>query len=423
MTRDIIMKAENEVPGADSQKPAVEADSVSIRFMLAQNQQARTGRREGRLSWLKRTPKREFWALQDISFAVSRGEILGVIGGNGAGKSTLLKIIAGIFPATTGRVETRGVVAPLLELGAAFNPDLTGLENIFFTGSIYRIPRKTIQENLDNIIDFSGLRRFIHVPVKNYSSGMFMRLAFSLVIFFKPEIVLIDEVFSVGDEVFQQKSFQRILSFRKEGAAIILVTHDLNLITQICDRVLVLSSGESSFLGGAEEAVRHYQRLIKSGEGLEKNRQESRPETKPSRWGSKDVEILSVDFVDDTGKRKEDFLPGDYFEARIHYRSLLKKERPVFGVAVSTIYKLFIYGPNTLEADLPERIPDAGAVRFIIPRLPLMEGDYLFSAAVYDETLAHAYDHHEHMYHFRILPDKRREFGSVRIQSMWKLEP
>jgi ABC-type polysaccharide/polyol phosphate transport system ATPase subunit len=417
----IEVKSGNEILGADTEKPAVEVDSVSIRFMLPQDGD-HGSRRRGLRSWFKQGPKREFWALRDISFAIDRGEIFGVIGGNGAGKSTLLKIIAGIFPATAGEVKTRGVVAPLLELGAAFNPDLTGMENIYFTGSIYRIPRKTIRKNIDNIIDFSGLKNFIHVPVKNYSSGMFMRLAFSLVIFFKPEIVLIDEVFSVGDEVFQQKSFQRILSFRKQGAAIVLVTHDLNLITQICDRVLVLSDGKSSFLGEPEEAVRHYQQLIKSGEGLEKNRKEPKPETQPSRWGSKDVEILSVDFVDENGKRKEDFISGDYFEARIHYRSSLKKEKPVFGVSLSTIYKLFIYGPNTLEADLPEKIPSSGMVRFIIPQLPLMEGDYLFSAAAYDKTLAHAYDHHEHMYHFRILPDERREFGSVRIQSRWRIE-
>jgi len=416
------MKAESELMTNKASKPTVEVDSVSIRFMLPQDGGSRAPGKKGIFARFKKPLKREFWALQDVSLDVQKGEILGIIGGNGAGKSTLLKLIAGIFPPTTGGVKTCGTVAPLLELGAAFNPELTGLENIYLTGSIYRIPRKIIRENIDRIIDFSGLEQFTRVPVKNYSSGMFMRLAFSMVIFFKPEIVLIDEVFSVGDESFQQKSFEKILSFRKRGASIILVTHDANLITRICDRVLVLSDGKLSFLGGAEEAVRHYRQLIQSGEGLDRRRQEVKPKPDSSRWGSKEVEILSVDFVDEKGQTKKDFLSGDYFEARIRFRSSLKNQAPVFGVAVSTIYKLFIYGPNTLEAEFPDKVPSSGVVRFVIPQLPLMEGDYLFSAAAYDETLSKAYDHHEQMYHFRILKDQKKEFGSVRIRSLWKLE-
>jgi ABC-type polysaccharide/polyol phosphate transport system ATPase subunit len=407
---------------ADSDLTAVKVESVGIRFKLPRENEHDQQRPTGILSWFRRAPKRDFWALEGVSFKVGRGEILGIVGSNGAGKSTLLKIIAGIFPATRGAVETNGVVAPLLELGAAFNPELTGLENIFLTGSIYRIPRKAIHANIANIVNFSGLKKFLNVPVKNYSSGMFMRLAFSLVIFFRPEIVLIDEVFSVGDEVFQQKSFERILSFRREGATILLVTHDLNLLTQICDRALVLSEGKMSFLGGAEEAVRHYRQLIKSGEGLETVKQDPLTAPQGSRWGNKKLEILSVRFVDEMGKGKKAFHTGDYFEARISYHSRLEKDRPVFGVAFSTIYKLLIYGPNTLEAEIPEEIPSKGVVRFIIPSLSLLEGDYLFSAAAYDETLTQAFDHHEQMYHFRVLLAGQQEFGSVRIRSEWKIE-
>jgi len=405
---------------------AVKVERLGIKFKLPGEKGMDDRSRAGLLSRLRRPSKRDFWALEDVSFEVDKGEILGIVGSNGAGKSTLLKIIAGIFPATEGVVETEGVIAPLIELGAAFNPELTGLENIFLTGSIYRIPRKIIRAEVEKIIGFSGLKKFINVPVKNYSSGMFMRLAFSLVIFFRPEIVLIDEVFSVGDEAFQQKSFERTLSFRREGATILLVTHDLNLVTRICDRVLVLSEGKASFLGEPEEAVRHYRRLIKSGEGLGTSKQEPGPAPHPpppgSRWGNKSVEILSVRFVDEKGKEKKAFHTGDYFEARISYHSRLEKERPVFGVAFSTIYKMLIYGPNTLEAELPEHIPAKGVVRFIIPSLPFLEGDYLFSAAAYDETLTTAFDHHEQMYHFRVRPEGSWDFGSVRIRSEWKIE-
>jgi len=406
---------------------AIRVSSVGIRFSLNLNGGARLKsdgfKALGAL--FSRQKKREFWALRNIKLDIKKGEIFGVIGGNGAGKSTLLKIIAGIYPATEGEIEVRGNIAPLIELGASFNPELTGTENIFFAGSLYRIPRKVIRENFDRIVDFSELRNFINSPVKNYSSGMFLRLAFSMVIFFKPDIVLIDEVFSVGDEVFQQKSFEKILSFRTEGATILLVSHDLNLISQICGRVLVLNRGVESFLGPPEEAVKHYHHVITSREdaaiatGAEGQQAAS---IDSRRWGNRQVEITSVRFVDESGNAKHDFQTGDYFEAQISYLSRLKDRRPVFGVAISTVYKLLIYGPNTLEKELKGEFKEKGLVRFIIPKLPLFEGDYLFSAAAYDSSLSQAYDHHEMMYHFRVLGYGAREFGCVRIDSRWEIE-
>ncbi len=234
-------------------KYSIKVDEVGVKFFLSRQEKKK---------------KKEFWALKDVSFAAKHGEIFGVIGGNGAGKSTLLKIIAGIFPVSQGNVYVKGNIAPLIELGAAINPELTGAENIFLTGSIYKVPRSEIMEKFENIIEFSELRKFINVPVKNYSSGMFIRLAFSSIIFFKPDIILIDEVFAVGDEVFQKKSFEKILSFQREGATILLVTHDAALINRICDRVLVLNRGKEVYLGEAEEAVDFYHKMIKSGEEM-----------------------------------------------------------------------------------------------------------------------------------------------------------
>jgi ABC-type polysaccharide/polyol phosphate transport system ATPase subunit len=400
---------------------AIRVQSVGIRFFL---KQASTSRKEKIISPLRKK-KRDFWALKDINFEAQKGEILGIIGANATGKSTLLKIISGIYPATEGSVSVSGTIAPLIELGAAFNPELTGRENIFLSGSIYKIPRKTIQKELDRIIDFAGLRKFIHIPVKNYSSGMFVRLAFSIVIFFRPDIVLIDEVFSVGDESFQQKSFEKILSFRKQGATILLVTHDSKLITQICDRALVLNKGRISFSGEAQEAVDHYHHLLKSGEGFDSDPQLAAPDPEQAgfkRWGNKQVEITAVRFVGDMGENKSIFHPGDYFEAQISYASHLGQESPVFGVAINTIYKLLIYGPNTLLESVPDKFPEKGVVKFIIPSLPLFKGDYLFSASVYDQTLATAFDHHDMMYHFRVESSKAQDFGCVKIQSQWKID-
>ena len=275
---------------------SITVSSVGIKFYL--NPEKSLSLRKAGLkdikSFFTRRKKSEFWAL--------KGEILGIIGSNGAGKSTLLKAIAGIYPVTEGEVEAQGNIAPLIELGAAFNPELTGTENIFLTGSIFRIPRRVIRENFDRIIDFSGIKKFIDIPIKNYSSGLFIRLAFSIVIFFQPDIVLIDEVFSVGDESFQQKSFEKIMSFKEKGATILLVTHDANLISQICDRAMVLSGGKISYTGLAEDAVNHYHKLISQGEGLEtgpglEERQVQLPDSR--RWGNRQVEITSVRFVDE----------------------------------------------------------------------------------------------------------------------------
>ena len=376
-------------------------------------------------SLFSKAKKKDFWALKDISFETKKGEIFGIIGGNGAGKSTLLKMMAGILPVSEGEIQAQGTVAPLIELGAAFNPELTGAENIYLSGSIYRIPQKEIRKHFDQIVEFSGLKNFIDTPIKNYSSGMFVRLAFSIIIFFQPDIVLIDEVFAVGDYTFQQKSFEKIISFREKGATIVIVSHDSTMISQICDRVLVLSRGGTSFLGDPEEAVGHYHQLMKKSTDLEADIKLDDPSTKETlsrRWGNREVEITSVVFVDENGKAKDTYDLGDYFEARISYTSNLQTGAPVFGIAINTIYKMLIYGPNTLEAECVGSYKKEGTVRFIIPSLPLFEGDYLFSAAVYDSTLKKAYDHHDMMYQFQVLSRGTRDFGCVRLEAEWKLE-
>jgi ABC-type polysaccharide/polyol phosphate transport system ATPase subunit len=402
----------------------IQTSAAGIRYLLSYEQAPLSRAALGSL--LSRKKRQELWALREITLDVRRGEIFGVVGGNGAGKSTLLKAAAGIIPLSEGSLQVKGNIAPLIELGAAFNPELTGAENIYLSGFIYKIPKKVIRGNFEKIVDFSGIRRFIHTPVKNYSSGMFIRLAFSIVIFFQPEVVLIDEVFSVGDAVFQQRSFEKMLSFKKQGAAIMLVSHDLNLIGQICDRVLVLSKGRMAFLGPAEDAIGHYLQLIRSRDGLEEGPSPEGPRAPMEdsrRWGNRMVEILGVHFVDEKGNPKNVFQTGDHFEARISYASRLSGQTAVFGTAVSTIYKMLIYGPNTLEAEFPATLPERGTIRFIIPRLPLLEGDYLFSASAYDPSLTVAYDHHEMMYFFRVTSRGSRDFGCVRIDSLWELLP
>jgi lipopolysaccharide transport system ATP-binding protein len=403
---------------------SIRVQNLGVEFFL-KHEEERSRHTTGVKGWFGKKSKEIFWALKDITFSANKGEIFGIIGSNGAGKSTLLKAIAGIIPTTTGEVATTGRIAPLIELGAAFNPELTGAENIFLTGSIYKIPKTKIRRQFDSIVNFSGLRKFIDIPVKNYSSGMFIRLAFSIIMFFQPDVVLIDEVFSVGDEVFQKKSFEKIISFKQEGATILLVTHDANLISQICDRAMVLSEGRMSFIGPAAEAVGHYHHLINLGEGLEgkpKTDQKKQEDSESKRWGTKQIEITNVEFVDDRNQAKKKYRTGDYFEARVSYISRVPGLKPVFGISINTIYKLLIFGPNTQGTVLTDNLPPKGTVRFIVPRLPLLDGDYLFSAAVYDEALKTPYDHHDLMYHFQVDSGELHEFGSVRLESNWRIE-
>ena len=217
---------------------------------------------------VRRHEFREFWALKGISFDVERGESLGIIGPNGSGKSTLLKIIAGVTTPTEGEVSVQGRVASLLELGTGFHPYLTGRENVYLNGAILGIPRAQINRNFDRIAEFAGIEEFMDVPVKDYSSGMYVRLAFSVAIHSDPDIFLVDEVLSVGDEEFQQKCRAKIRELRESGKTIVFVSHDLNIVNDLCDRVILLRDGEIVQKGSAERTVAFYLQSIGKQGGI-----------------------------------------------------------------------------------------------------------------------------------------------------------
>jgi ABC-2 type transport system ATP-binding protein len=204
----------------------------------------------------------DFWALENVSFEVQAGTTHGLIGPNGSGKSTLLKCLAKIYWPTKGHIEYRGRMASLLEVGSGFHLELSGRENIYLNGSILGMSKKEIDSKFDEIVDFSGVERFLDQPVKNYSSGMYVRLGFSIAIHVDPEILVVDEVLSVGDEDFQRKSFQKFLEFKKQGKTIILVTHAMPVIEEICDQVSWLSSGRLVSTGDAREVVKSYQASV-----------------------------------------------------------------------------------------------------------------------------------------------------------------
>lgn len=202
---------------------------------------------------------KEFWALKNVSFSVRPGEVLGIIGRNGAGKSTILKVISGILKPTEGSVSVRGNIVPMLELGSGFDYDLTGRENIYLNGAILGYSKKFLDEKYEEIVRFSELGEFIEMPIRNYSSGMMMRLAFSIATVVNPEILIVDEILAVGDEAFQRKSRQRMLELMSGGTTVLFVSHTLEQIRQMCDRVVWLDHGQVKMIGEAKEVCDAYQ--------------------------------------------------------------------------------------------------------------------------------------------------------------------
>jgi lipopolysaccharide transport system ATP-binding protein len=281
---------------------AIQADGLSKQYQLGRLQQAYGTLRESLTRTAKRmtgaehqSPKEYVWALRDVSFKVDTGEVLGVIGRNGAGKSTLLKILTRITTPTAGRAVIRGRVGSLLEVGTGFHGELTGRENIFLNGSILGMKRREIQLKLDEIIDFSGIDRFIDTPVKRYSSGMYVRLAFAVAAHLEPEVLLVDEVLAVGDAEFQERCLGRMEDLSGRGRTVLFVSHNMQAINQLCDRAILLESGSVAADGPASEVVTQY---LRSAHGTG-SRIEWPDETAP---GDDLVKLRSVRVVDEDGE-------------------------------------------------------------------------------------------------------------------------
>ncbi len=236
----------------------IKAENVSVKYLMAYD------RIKSMKEYLVQLVKgniqyEEFWALQDISFEVKKGEVLGIIGHNGAGKSTLLKVISGILKPTSGSVQVNGTVVPMLELGSGFDFDLTGRENVFLNGAILGYPEQFLKEKYGEIVEFSELGQFIDVPLRNYSSGMVMRLAFSIATVVQPDILIVDEILAVGDADFQEKSKRRMLELMGGGTTVLFVSHSLGQIQEMCDRVLWLEKGRLKMAGKTETVCAMYQ--------------------------------------------------------------------------------------------------------------------------------------------------------------------
>ncbi len=429
----------------EQEQDAIIVENVSKRFRIPHEKKTRLF--EHIVAWLKggSSTYEEFWAVKDISFRVKKGETLGIIGENGSGKSTLLKIIAGVLWPDSGSVKVNGRIAPFLELGVGFQPELTAQENVYLYGSIMGMNRAQIKNKIDDIFEFAELERFRNAKLKNFSSGMYARLAFSTAISTDPDIILIDEALAVGDEAFQKKCFDKINEFRGEGKTIIFVSHGMETVKQLCERSILLNHGKMSSIGYSEKVVNDYHvdmhikeelSLMKQHEKMNEQqvtvkevlKETAKPEkietqeTKAQdRWGSGIVEITEVKFFAEDGNERHVFRNGEPLIVQMKYFARTKIEKPVFGIAIHRNDGVHITGPNTKSHNnVIDSIEGEGIVRYIIDSLPLLNGTYLFTAAVYDFACVNPYDHHEKRFTFKVVDGEIKDYGMLYIPCRWE---
>ena len=322
----------------------------------------------------------DYWALKDVSFDVQPGETLGLIGENGAGKSTILKLITRILQPTSGRIAVNGKISALIELGAGFHPDLTGRENIFLNGSILGIGRREMRRKVDEIVAFSELERFIDTPVKHYSSGMYMRLGFAVAFSVEPDVLIVDEVLAVGDEAFQRKCLERIGSFRRQGKTILFVSHSLEVVESLCDRVIWLHGGVVREQGSASHMIRAYQAELRRRESGQREaaRQLAQDQPRaivPSPAGS--VEFGEADLRDADGVERYSFETSSTLVARLRYRVPIGEETDWrAGFELRRSDGLLIYGTSFDEPLPPTDEAGWRALDVTFPQLPLLAGSF-----------------------------------------------
>ena len=320
----------------------------------------------------RRAVPQTIWALKDASFEIKPGEVVGIIGRNGAGKSTLLKILARVTKPTEGAADLWGRVGSLLEVGTGFHPELTGRENIYLNGAILGMRRAEIDRKFDEIVAFAETEQFLDTPVKHYSSGMRVRLAFAVAAHLEPEILFVDEVLAVGDAAFQKKCIGKMDDVAKSGRTILFVSHNMSAILNLCPRVILLEHGRIVADGPAAETTKRYLESLKSGGGRNLL-------SIPDRRGCGRVRFSSVWFEDAQARAVEQGISGEPLAVMLEYRSDLNREllSPRVSVAVEDIFGQPLFVCSTeMVPDAPRQLPPNGVLRCLIPRLPLSQGQY-----------------------------------------------
>ena len=390
---------------------AVVVDEVWKNFRLyhERNQSLKASILRGR-----RARYETFWALKGVSFDVSEGTTFGVIGSNGSGKSTLLKCLAGILVPDKGRIAVTGRLSALLELGAGFHPELSGRENVFLNGAILGLSKKDIEARFDDIVDFAGLEQFIDTPVKNYSSGMFVRLGFAVAAHVEPDVLLIDEVLSVGDESFQRKSAERIDQFRRDGRTIVFVSHGLGQVQQLCSTVAWIDKGDLKQVGPAADVIAAY-----TGDAVPATTDESAEIG--TRWGTGEAQIVNVAFTSD-GEGVTSPTSLDPLDIDISFTAHRPLQDLVVRLRVDTPDGQHVWGTNTRRCGVSLGLVDgAASAKVSIPSLPLLEGSYLLSVGLTDHTETIGFDQWDHRIRFDVRQYKAYDTGLVHVPVTWNI--
>lgn len=392
--------------------PVVRVSHLSKRFRLfhERNQSLKQS-----LLNLRRSTYEDFWALRNINFDVHEGETFGIVGHNGSGKSTLLKCLTKILQPDEGTVSVNGSISALLELGAGFHPELSGRENVYLNAAILGVSRKQVQERFDDIIEFSGLEQFIDTPVKNYSSGMFVRLGFAVAINVDPDVLIIDEVLAVGDADFQAKCGDKIADFRDRGKTIVLVTHAMSDVVRLCQRAAWIDHGNLRMIGAPKEITDAYMRTAHEGRSVQYQ--------DGLRWGTGEVQIARVEILG------ADRQPVTF--ARSGEPHAIELELTAADPIIAPEVVISIFDQNaTLVSEVSTRTRDvfidqvhgSRTIWFELDSLPLTEGTYEMSCSVVDETGHREYDVRSRFVKFDVLQGESADQGLVTLGGHWNLD-
>jgi len=399
---------------------ALNLTNISKSFILPHEK--RDTLKENFLGLLKKKTYEQFKALENISFQVQKGDFIGIVGKNGSGKSTLLKIIAGIYRPDRGTMEISGTIAPFLELGIGFQPELTARENIKVNGTLLGLTKKEIAAKFDQIVRFAEVEKFLDLKMKNYSSGMQARLAFAIAKEADADIYLCDEVFAVGDEAFQQKCVEVFEQWKKKGKTLILVSHNPAFITQFCSKAILLEKGKIATSGDAEMVIDEYHRRIHvetmsdpSHISMERSQQNLKD------YMDSDIHITDVRFFNKQGAEKDSFKTGEQLTARIFYKINKPLKNPVFGIAIHRDDGVHISGPNTRTSQYPIlEVKRDGYLDCIIDPTTLLGGRYVFTVSCFDDTLTRPYDYHDKKYTFSIERNRENQYGLMELPVTWR---
>ena len=405
-------------------EPAIEVHHVSKRFKRAILKSNYVTLKDLILHKRRIPKKRRFIeVLNDISFSVERGKTIGIIGKNGSGKSTLLKLIAGIYRPDSGHIRVRGKLSSLIELGAGFHPEFTGRENVFINGILLGLTKREIRERFNRIVQFAELEDFIDMPVRTYSSGMYMRLGFSVAVHVNPEILLIDEVLAVGDESFGHKCKEIIRQFRASMKTIVMVTHDMSAVERWCDEAIWLHKGEMADRGEPRRIIDRYRENVKEDEEETfEVAHEVGTTLMGKRWGDRQVEIVGIRLLNAAGGEQSIYNIGEPMVIEMAYRVNRRPSQPVaFGVGIFTADNICCYGTNTEIEKIPVPLKEReGRVKFLVQENILIEGTYYLDVAVHAED-GYPYDYIQHQTVFAVR-SSLKDVGICRLPHAWEIE-